>query len=495
MITTEQRSKVDKIWLDFHSNGIAIPSDVMEQFNYLVFLRQLDELETRREKRARMVGENYVPKVFVTKEEQDYRWQKLMDMSNTEDRFKLFQEKVFPWLIALNDDEDSAYARYMKKAVFKIPTALAFEIIMRDINDLELKDEDSKGDLYEYMLSKMGASKINGQFRTPRQIIKMMVAMANPQPTDIIVDPAMGSAGFLVAASEYMHAKFKDSFYDEGFLRHYKHEMFHGFDNDTTMLRIGAMNMMLHGLGSADIAYKNSLGVSKDGDKENVDEDKDKYTLVLANPPFKGTLDNAQVNPELLKITKSKHTELLFLAWFLRSLSIGGRAVVIVPAGVTFSTNRDFLQIRKAIIDDNRLEAVISMPSGIFQPYSGVATAILLFTKTGHGGTDKVWFYNMEADGLSLDAKRTGVEENDIPDILARWQNLDDEENRTRKDKSFFVPVEEIRNNNYDISINKYKEIAFEQKVYRPSKVITADIEMLQKEMAIDLAKIMEMLK
>lgn len=188
MITTEQRSKVDKIWLDFHSNGIAIPSDVMEQFNYLVFLRQLDELETRREKRARMVGENYVPKVFVTKEEQDYRWHKLMDMSNTEERFKLFQEKVFPWLIALNDDEDSAYARYMKKAVFKIPTALAFEIIMRDINDLELKDEDSKGDLYEYMLSKMGSSKINGQFRTPRQIIKMMVAMANPQPTDIIVE-------------------------------------------------------------------------------------------------------------------------------------------------------------------------------------------------------------------------------------------------------------------------------------------------------------------
>lgn len=287
----------------------------------------------------------------------------------------------------------------------------------------------------------------------------------------------MGSAGFLVAASEYMHAKFKDSFYDEGFLRHYKHEMFHGFDNDTTMLRIGAMNMMLHGLGSADIAYKNSLGVSKDGDKENVDEDKDKYTLVLANPPFKGTLDNAQVNPELLKITKSKHTELLFLAWFLRSLSIGGRAVVIVPAGVTFSTNRDFLQIRKAIIDDNRLEAVISMPSGIFQPYSGVATAILLFTKTGHGGTDKVWFYNMEADGLSLDAKRTGVEENDIPDILARWHNLDGEENRTRKDKSFFVPVEEIRQNNYDLTINKYKEIDYKPIEYKPTKEIIASVQ------------------
>lgn len=477
MITTEQRSKVDKIWLAFHSNGIAIPSDVMEQFNYLVFHRQLDELETRREKRARLAGETYVPKVFVTEEEQSYRWHKLMDMSNTEERFKLFQEKVFPWLIALNDDEDSAYARYMKDAVFKIPTALALEIIMRDINDLELKDEDSKGDLYEYMLSKMGSSKINGQFRTPRQIIKMMVAMANPQPTDTMVDPAMGSAGFLVAASEYMHAKFKDSFYDEEFLRHYKHEMFHGFDNDTTMLRIGAMNMMLHGLGSADIAYKNSLGASKDGGKDNLDEDKEKYTLVLANPPFKGTLDNAQVNPELLKITKSKHTELLFLAWFLRSLTIGGRGVVIVPAGVTFSSNRDFLQIRKAIIDENRLEAVISMPSGIFQPYSGVATAILLFTKTGHGGTDKVWFYNMEADGLSLDVKRTEVEENDIPDILARWQNLDDEENRTRKDKSFFVPVEEIRQNNYDLTINKYKEIDYKPIEYKPTKEIIANVQ------------------
>lgn len=477
MITTEQRSKVDKIWLAFHSNGIAIPSDVMEQFNYLVFHRQLDELETRREKRARLAGETYVPKVFVTEEEQSYRWHKLMDMSNTEERFKLFQEKVFPWLIALNDDEDSAYARYMKDAVFKIPTALALEIIMRDINDLELKDEDSKGDLYEYMLSKMGSSKINGQFRTPRQIIKMMVAMANPQPTDIIVDPAMGSAGFLVAASEYMHAKFKDSFYDEEFLHHYKHEMFHGFDNDTTMLRIGAMNMMLHGLGSADIAYKNSLGARKDGDKDNLDEDKEKYTLVLANPPFKGTLDNAQVNPELLKITKSKHTELLFLAWFLRSLTIGGRGVVIVPAGVTFSSNRDFLQIRKAIIDENRLEAVISMPSGIFQPYSGVATAILLFTKTGHGGTDKVWFYNMEADGLSLDVKRTEVEENDIPDILARWHDLDGEENRTRKDKSFFVPVEEIRQNNYDLTINKYKEIDYKPIEYKPTKEIIANVQ------------------
>jgi type I restriction enzyme M protein len=455
----------------------------MEQSNYLVFHRQLDELETRREKRARIAGEPYEPRVFVTKEEQDYRWHKLMDMSNTEERFKLFQEKIFPWLIALNDDEDSAYARYMKDAVFKIPTALAFEIIMQDINDLELKDEDSKGDLYEYMLSKMGSSKINGQFRTPRQIIKMMVAMANPQPTDIIVDPAMGSAGFLVAASEYIHAKFKDSFYDEEFLRHYKHDMFHGFDNDTTMLRIGAMNMMLHGLGSADIAYKNSLGVSKDDDKENVDEDKEKYTLVLANPPFKGTLDNAQVNPELLKITNSKHTELLFLAWFLRSLAIGGRAVAIVPSGVTFRNDNDYQQIRKAIIDENRLEAVIAMPSGVFKPYSGVSTEVLFFTKTGYGGTDKVWFYDMEAYGISLDDKQLPVEENDIPDIIERWHNLSNEEQRTRKDKSFLVPVDEIRKNGYDLSINTYKEIEIENKTYRHTEDIMRDLFSLHREM------------
>ena len=476
MITIEQKSKVDKIWLDFHSNGIAIPSDVMEQFNYLVFLRQLDDMETRREKRARFAREIYVPKVFVTEEEQAYRWHNLIAMSDTEARFRLVQEKVMAWLIGLNDDEESAYARYMKDAVFKIPTALALEKIMQGVSGLELNDEDSKGDLYEYMLSKMGTSKVNGQFRTPRQIIRMMVAMAKPQPADIIVDPAMGSAGFLVAAADFMHDHYRDAFTDEGFLQHFRHEMFHGFDNDTTMLRIGAMNMMLHGLGSADIAYKNSLGVSKEGDKENTDEDKEKYTLVLANPPFKGTLDNAQVNPELLKITKSKHTELLFLAWFLRCLTIGGRAVVIVPAGVTFSTNKDFLQIRKAIIDENRLDAVISLPSGIFQPYSGVATAILVFTKTGHGGTDKVWFYNMEADGYSLDVKRSEVEENDIPDVLARWKNLEQEESRTRKDKSFFVTVEEIRDNDYDLTVNKYKEVDYKPVEYAPSQEILSTV-------------------
>ncbi len=494
MITIEQRSKVDKIWLDFHSNGIAIPSDVMEQFNYLVFLRQLDDMETKREKRARLAGETYVPRIFITEEEQTYRWHNLLAMSNTEERFKLVQGEVMTWLIGLNDDGESAYARYMNDAVFKIPTALALEKIMQGINGLELNDEDSKGDLYEYMLSKMGTSKVNGQFRTPRQIIRMMVAMASPQTSDIIVDGAMGSAGFLVAAADFVHAHYKDAFTDEKFLHHFRHNMFHGFDNDTTMLRIGAMNMMLHGLGSADIAYKNSLAVSKEGDKENTDEDKEKYTLVLANPPFKGTLDNAQVNPELLKITKSKHTELLFLAWFLRCLAIGGRAVVIVPGGVTFRSEKDYLQIRKAIIDENRLDAVITMPSGVFQPYSGVSTAILLFTKTGHGGTDKVWFYNMEADGQSLDKKRADVEENDIPDILQRWQNLNGEEERTRYDKSFFVPVEEIRKKKYSLSFNNYMEILYTPPTYKSTAEYFADGDRLAKELQEGLQKFKEML-
>lgn len=493
MITTEQKSKVDKIWLNFHSNGIAIPSDVMEQFNYLVFLRQLDELETKREKRACLVGEPYEPRVFVTAEEQSYRWQKLMDMSNTEERFHLVQGKVFPWLKNLNDDEESAYARYMEDAIFKIPTALALEKIMRGIDDLELSDEDSKGDLYEYMLSKMGSSKINGQFRTPRQIIKMMVALAEPQPTDVIVDPAMGSAGFLVAAAEYIRDRYKDAFYEEKFLHHYQHAMFHGFDNDTTMLRLGAMNMMLHGLGSADISYRNSLAVNKNG-KAGDDTDTGKYTLVLANPPFKGTLDNAQVDPELLKITKSKHTELLFLAWFLRNLAIGGRGMVIVPAGVTYRSEKDYLQIRKAIIDENRLEAVIDMPSGIFQPYAGVSTAILIFTKTGHGGTYQVWFYNLEADGKSLDKKRVDVEENDIPDILERWQNLEDEKDRTRYDKSFLVPVEEIREKQYSISFNNYMEIPYTPPRYKATAEYLAEGEQLAKELKEGLQKLKEMI-
>lgn len=304
----------------------------------------------------------------------------------------------------------------------------------------------------------------------------------------VLFDPAMGSAGFLVSAVEYMREHFADAFYEETFLKHFEQKMFHGFDNDTTMLRIGAMNMMLHGLSKADIAYRNSLAVHKNDQQEVVD-DTGKYTLVLANPPFKGTLDPAQVDPELLKITNSKHTELLFLAHFLRILSIGGRAVVVVPAGVTFRKEKDYMQIRKALVDENRLEVVLAMPSGVFEPYAGVTTAILVFTKTGHGGTDQVWFYNMKADGFSLTKKREPVNENDIPDILQRWQNLDGEAVRTRAEQSFLVPVDEIRAKQYSLSFNNYMEIPYTPPVYKTKEEYIHDVDSLMQELQTGLEK------
>lgn len=490
MLIQEEKSKIDKIWLDFHSNGVAIPSDVMEQLTYLLFMRQLDEIETSGEEDAEMLGEAYQYKIFKTDEQQSYRWKHITKISDTEKLFKLVRDDVFEFIKSIGENPDSAFAKYMKDAVFKIPTPLALDKIIKGISELDLSDEDSKGDLYEYMLSKMGTSKINGQFRTPRHIIKMMVDIAAPSPHDIVVDPAMGSAGFLVAAEEYIRSHHNGAFMDEEFVQHFHNNMFHGFDNDTTMLRIGAMNMMLHDLADADIAYKSSLSKPKDGERD----EKDKYTLVLANPPFKGTLDNAQVNPELLKITKSKHTELLFLALFLRSLSVGGRAVVIVPGGVVFREEKDYMQIRKAIIDDNRLEAVIDMPSGVFQPYSNVSTNILIFTKTNHGGTDKVWFYKMEADGFSLDKKRTEVEENDIPDLLARWGALAEEEKRSRKERSFMVPVEEIRAKDYRLSFNTYMELDYTPEEYPPTEQLFEEIKGLFVEISNDMKKFEEMI-
>ncbi len=485
MLSQEERNKVDRIWLDFHSNGIAIPSDVIEQFNYLIFLRQLDEREATAEADAELLGEDYEPEIFRTEEQQAYRWSRLLAMTDVEERFRLVQGEVFPFLKTLGSEE-SAFGRYMEDAVFKIPTPLALDKIMLGIEELALGDEDSKGDLYEYMLSKLGTSKVNGQFRTPRHIIRMMVEMASPQPEDCIVDPAMGSAGFLVAAEEYVRAHHREALQRAEVAEHFQREMFHGFDNDTTMLRIGAMNLMLHGLGEADIAYKSSL--SETGDKG-------RYTLVLANPPFKGTLDAAQVNPALLKIASSKSTEILFLALVLHLLAIGGRAAVIIPAGILFGSSRAHKAIRKALIDDNKLEAVVSMPSGVFKPYAGVATAILFFVKTDHGGTEDVWFYDMKADGYSLDDKRTPVEENDIEDILARWGNLAAEKDRKRTEQSFLVPVEEIRANGYDLSYNKYKEIEYTPVEYPSTEELLAELDAVEADIAKEMGALRGMLR
>ena len=328
------------------------------------------------------------------------------------------------------------------------------------------------GDVYEYVLGKMAASGNNGQFRTPRHIIQMMVNLMQPTLKDTICDPAMGSAGFIVESAKYIQQHYKSELLKKENAEHYKSGMLHGFDTDATMLRIGAMNLMLHGVDNPDIAYRDSLST------DNTDENR--YSLCLANPPFTGSLDNEAVSKSLLAITKTKKTELLFLALFVRMLQTGGRCASIVPDGVLFGNSTGHKSIRKELIDNHRLEAVISMPSGVFKPYAGVSTAILIFTKTNAGGTDKVWFYDMKADGLSLDDKRNPIAENDIPDVIARFHNLDGEAERTRKEQSFLVPVEEIRDKGYDLSMNKYKEVEREVVTYDAPEVILERITNLE---------------
>ena len=374
----------------------------------------------------------------------------------------------------------------MGDAIFKIPTPALLTKVIDGIDGLNLEG-DSKGDLYEYLLSKLESAGKNGQFRTPRHIIQMMVELVKPVSSDIICDPAMGSAGFLMAAQQYLRKNHKDLFLNAEQREHFNHEMFYGFDMDRTMLRIGAMNMLLHGVDDPNIEYKDSLS--------EMNTDKEKYSLILANPPFKGSLDYDGVSADLLKVAKTKKTELLFLVLFLRIMKIGGRAAVIVPDGVLFGSSRAHKAIRKELIENHKLDAVISMPSGVFKPYAGVSTAILVFTKTTTGGTDNVWFYDMKADGYSLDDKRSPVEENDIPDIIHRYEHLDEEKDRKRTEQSFFVPKEEIAENDYDLSINKYKEIVYEKVEYRPTHEILGDIEALNKEIEESIEELKSLLK
>ena len=381
----------------------------------------------------------------------------------------------------------------MDDAIFKLPTPLILSKVVDCLDEIyalmgKTNEADIRGDVYEYLLSKISTAGRNGQFRTPRHIIKMMVELMDPKPGETICDPACGTCGFLVGASDYLRERYRNEILmNKENREHYMNHMFYGFDMDRTMLRIGAMNMMTHGVESPFIEYRDSLS------DQNIDNDK--YSLILANPPFKGSLDADSVSSDLLKVTKTKKTELLFLALFLRTLKVGGRCACIVPDGVLFGSSNAHKQIRKTLIENNRLEAVISMPSGVFKPYAGVSTGILIFTKTGHGGTDKVWFYDMKADGYSLDDKRTVVKENDIPDIIDRFNNLDKEIERKRTEQSFFVDKEEIVENDYDLSINKYKEAVYEKVEYPPTSEILADIESLNKEIEKNLEELKALLK
>lgn len=489
MITGELKNKIDRLWEMFWTGGITNPLDVIEQITYLMFIRDLDALDDTRRKESQMLR---VPFTSILGDKtESFKWSVFRDFA-PEKMYKTVQEGVFPFIKTLHGDKNSAYSRYMSDALFKIPTPQLLEKIITALDEImsnpTYKEKDMRGDVYEYLLSKLATSGTNGQFRTPRHIIRMMVELLDINPDDTICDPACGTAGFLVGAGEYLKEKyFNDIFYNKEKKAHYNNGMFHGYDMDRTMLRIGAMNMMTHGIENPDIAYKDSLS-----DQNSLSNT---FTKILANPPFKGSLDYDIVSADLLKVTKTKKTELLFLALFLRMLRMSGRCAAIVPDGVLFGASNAHQSIRKEIIENNRLEAVISMPSGVFKPYAGVSTAVVIFTKTGHGGTDKVWFYDMQADGFSLDDKRDPVQENDIPDIIARFKNLPAEAKRKRTDKSFLVPVQEIIDNGYDLSINKYKQIEYVPEEYPAPNEILAEVATLEKDITKGLKELEWMLK
>ena len=496
MVTGEIKNRIDAIWDAFWNGGITNSITILEQMTYLFFMKMLDDSQKAKEATASIMGVEIKEPTFKqgmwhnpdTDKDVPYetlRWS-VFKNKEAEEMYRIISRDAFIFIKNLNQGKESSYSRFMKNATFMIQNPRTLTKIVEGIDGLDMNNRDTMGDVYEYILGKMAASGNNGQFRTPRHIIKMMVELMKPSLKDIVCDPAMGSAGFLVETAKYIQENYKNELLEKEKLKHYKNGLLHGFDTDSTMLRIGAMNLMLHGVDNPDIEYKDTLST------DNTDENK--YTLCLANPPFSGSLDNGAVSKSLLAITKTKKTELLFMALFVRMLQVGGRCASIVPDGVLFGTSTGHKAIRKEIVDNQRLQAVISMPSGVFKPYAGVSTAILIFTKTNAGGTDKVWFYDMKADGYSLDDKRNPIAENDITDIIERFNNLDKEEERTRKDKSFLVPVEEIREKGYDLSINKYKEIEREKVEYEASDVIIARIEQLEEEIQSAMEELKKML-
>lgn len=489
MITGVIKNKIDNIWTIIWAGGITNPITVIEQLTYLMFIHDLDvkELETERlENLTHTKMERIFPQ---TPAGQALRWHNFKD-KNAADIFATLKDRVFPFIKnELGKDEQSAFSRYMSDALFLFPTPQIVERVVTGLDDLyqhDLSGLDVQGDLYEYMLDKLATSGKNGQFRTPAQIRNMMVRLIEPTPDSKICDPACGTAGFLISSAEFIRSKYENVMTSEQW-DHFAGDMFSGFDMDKTMLRISAMNLMLHSITTPTIEYRDSVSKTNDIAEE--------YDIVLANPPFAGTIDKEGVSDDLKRVCNTTKTELLFIALFLRMLKKGGRCACIVPDGVLFGTTKAHQSLRKELIENHKLQAVISMPSGVFKPYSGVSTAVLVFTKTGAGGTDKVWFYDMKADGFSLDDKRNPVAENDIPDILARFHNLAGETARARTEQSFFVPKSEIERNNYDLSINRYKEVVHEKIEYDKPDVILTRIDTLIADIAKQAKQVREMLE
>jgi type I restriction enzyme M protein len=487
MITGELKNKVDQLWNAFWSGGVSNPLSVIEQITYLLFAKRIDDIHTAHEKQASLLGGKIENPIFL-QGQQDLRWSRFKDF-DPEEKFRVFKDEVFPFIKEMNGTAGSSYTRFMADAVFIIPTPALLDKVVNMIDAIPMKDRDTKGDLYEYMLSKIATAGQNGQFRTPRHIIKMMVALTEPTPKDIICDPACGTCGFLVAAAEYLEDHYPDILVDKKLKEHFHQSMFHGSDFDNSMLRIGAMNMTLHGIDNPAIEGRDSLSEDHAGNR-------DAYTLILANPPFKGSLDYDATAKDLLQVTKTKKTELLFISLFLKQLKAGGRCAAIVPDGVLFGSSKAHKDIRQTLVEEQKLEAVISMPSGVFKPYAGVSTAALIFTRTDSGGTDDVFFYDMQADGYSLDDKRDEIKDNDIPDILAQYKKFKKGKgNFTDKTaKAFAVSKDDIAAHKYDLSINRYKEVEYEEVEYDPPHVILDQLKKLETEIQHDLKELRGML-
>lgn len=503
MITGEQKSKVDAVWDAFWSGGISNPLEVMEQITYLLFIRRLDDEQQLALNRANLTKKPITGNPFPV-DRPELCWSEFKGYGSPEEVFRTVDEDVFPFIRTMRG-EDSTYAHFMKDARLSIPNPGMLTKVVDLLDKIEMRDLDTKGDVYEYMLAKIASSGQNGQFRTPRHIIKLMVEMMAPEPGDTIVDPASGTCGFLVAATEFMRKHHAADINSGTGAQHFHHHMFHGFDFDNTMLRIGSMNMLLHGVEQPDIRYRDSLAEANTGDA-------DAYSLVLANPPFAGSLDYENTAKDLQRIVKTKKTELLFLALFLRLLKPGGRAAVIVPDGVLFGSSKAHKTLRKMLVDDHKLDAVVKLPSGVFKPYAGVSTAILFFTKTNSGGTDYVWFYDVQADGYSLDDKRTALldgdklgplaeltddehAKNNLPDVLARWAERDGSElKRGRTEQSFCVPRNAIEEQGYDLSLSRYKEIVHDEVEHRAPEEILDELDKLELDIQSGLAELRQML-
>ena len=498
MITGELRNKVDAIWDIIWTGGITSPITVLEQITYLLFMKLLDDNQRKSEATANAFSVKLNNPVFkegecvisevprVVCDYNNLRWNVFHNFA-PEAMLSNIQNNVFPFIKQIGDGRNTAFSKYMKNAVFLIPTADVLVAVVDHIDSMDLNNKDIMGDVYEYLLGKIASAGENGQFRTPRHIIKMIVDLMQPKLTDRILDPAMGSAGFLVESAQFISQKYSKELMRTDNREHYKTRMFTGYDTDQSMLRIGAMNMMLHGVDAPNISYLDSLSAKN--------EERNKYTLIMANPPFTGSVFENSISPDLTALCKTKKTELLFLTLFTKMLTTGGRCASIVPDGVLFGSSKAHKAIRKELVENQKLEAIISMPSGVFKPYAGVSTAILIFTKTNSGGTDKVWFYDMKADGFSLDDKRSPLDQNDIPDIIKRFHNFDGEEKRERTEQSFFVPKDEIISNDYDLSINKYKKIEYVREEYPPTSQILAELKALETEIQQGLSELEDLLK